>query len=90
VNLVGMRRAGISEDSIAAIRQAHRLLFREHKKVDAVRDYFAEQLRDFLPFELSNLLAFVERQRLGKLGRAREAVRDAKPHAEPKSQRRVA
>ncbi len=76
VNLVGMRRAGISEDSIRLIRAAFRLLFREHQRLDKVRDYFAEQLGGVLPLELMRLLTFIETQSRGKLGRGREALRN--------------
>lgn len=77
VNLVGLRRRGISEDCIKMLRHAHKLLFREHKSLDEVRAFFAESLDGIFPFELSNLLNFVEQSRAGKSGRAREAVRQA-------------
>jgi UDP-N-acetylglucosamine acyltransferase len=79
VNLVGLRRRGISEHAIKALRQAHKLLFREHKSLDEVRAHFADTLDGIFPFELSNLLHFVEQSRSGKSGRAREAVRQAAP-----------
>ena len=78
VNVVGMRRRGISETSIRTIKKAHRLLFREHKPLDVVRELFHEQLEDVIPIELTTLLNFLERQREGKMGRARETVRDRK------------
>lgn len=80
VNLVGMRRAGISEESIALIRQAHRLLYRDHLSLDAMQNQFRQQLNGTFPVELLTLISALEAQRNGKMGRAREAVRDASPH----------
>jgi len=78
VNVVGMRRRGISENAISLVRQAFKLLFREHKKLDMVRTHFIEQTEGVLPIELVTLLDFCERSAKGKSGRAREAFR-AKP-----------
>jgi UDP-N-acetylglucosamine acyltransferase len=74
INLVGMRRRGISETSIAAVKRAFRLLFREHKKVEQVREILAAEYPAFPP-ELEILLSFIETQQTGKLGRGREALR---------------
>ena len=76
VNTVGMRRQGISEKTINAVKQAHRLIFREHKAIDAVRETLGQELKEVFPFELTMLLKFIEDQRLGKMGRAREVIRD--------------
>lgn len=75
VNIVGMRRAGLSDASIRLIKQAHRLLYREHKPLEAVRETFEAQLGGVLPLELMTLLNFIEIQRRGRMGRGREAVR---------------
>jgi UDP-N-acetylglucosamine acyltransferase len=75
INLVGLRRRGISESSIHILRQAYKLLFREHLPLDEVRGYFAESLDGIFPLELSTLLNFIELSRSGKNGRAREVVR---------------
>lgn len=75
VNVVGMKRAGISPETIQVIKRAHRLMYREHKHLDTVRDVFREELQGIFPFELTTLLDFVERQRRGKMGRAREGLR---------------
>ena len=80
VNLVGLRRAGISEAAISVIRQAHRMLFRDHQSLDAVQTHFEEELNGQIPIELAALLSAMRAQRNGKMGRAREAVRDASPH----------
>ncbi len=81
VNLVGMQRRGISAETIAVIRQAHRLLYRQHRKLEEVREVFAAELGDCLPIELVRLLDFLERQQMGKNGRAGVARRDATPAA---------
>ncbi len=76
LNLVGMRRAGISEDVIQCIRDAFRMLFRKRKKLEDVRAHFEDTMDGVLPLELAELLQFITNQRAGRLGRAREAVRD--------------
>jgi UDP-N-acetylglucosamine acyltransferase len=77
VNVIGMRRAGISEEAISLVRQAFKLLFREHLKLDAVQARFREQLGETFPIELLTLLKAIEDQRGGKMGRAREIFRNA-------------
>ncbi len=76
INIVGMRRAGITAESIAIIKQAHRLLYRDMKPLEVVRAELAERLDGIFPFELSTLLNFLEKQRRGKMGRAREVYRN--------------
>ena len=83
INLVGMQRRGISSATIAIIRQAHRLLFREHKQLEDVRESFAASLGECFPIELARLLEFVERQKAGRQGRAGEARRHAPPDEVP-------
>lgn len=85
INVVGMRRAGISESSIEVVREAFRLLYRRNRPLDEVRRQFDDQLEGVIPMELSMLLNFIENQRAGKLGRAREAIRN-KPAAESAQQ----
>ncbi len=85
INTVGMRRAGISDSAIQVIKEAFRLLYRRNRPLDEVRQHFQNSLDGIIPIELSVLLAFVENQRAGKLGRAREAVRN-KPAAETQTQ----
>ena len=77
INIVGMRRAGISEHSIEVVRAAFRMLFRKKTPLAEVIEHFQETLDGIIPFELSQLLNFIEAQRAGKLGRAREAIRNA-------------
>ena len=78
VNVVGMRRRGISENAISLVRQAFKLIFREYLKLDEVRGRFIEQNEGVLPIELVTLLNFCEQSSKGKNGRARESFR-AKP-----------
>lgn len=85
INTVGMRRAGISDSAIQVIKEAFRLLYRRNRPLDEVRQHFQNSLDGIIPIELSVLLTFVENQRAGKLGRAREAVRN-KPAAETQTQ----
>lgn len=85
VNIIGMRRAGISESSIHVIRQAQKLLFREHRTLHEVQEHFETELQGVLPVELLNLLAALERQRRGKMGRAREVARDSRNNEIPKA-----
>lgn len=89
INVVGMKRAGISRETIRVIRNAHRLLFREHKKLDAAKQILAEQLGDVIPIELTTLLSFIEYQAGGNMGRGREGRRDNDP-PETNNERRAA
>lgn len=90
VNIVGMQRAGISKATIAVIRRAHRLLFREYKKPDSVRTILAEELDGVIPLELSTLLTFMEASAQGKSGRAREVFRDQGNTDKQETKRRAA
>lgn len=93
INLVGMRRRGIDEATIHLVRQAFKLLFREHRKVSDVRQQFETELPAGLPPDLDHLLSFVEASARGKNGRAREAIRNVKePQADENgaAQRRAA
>ena len=82
INTVGMRRRGMSSQTINTIKKAHRRLFREHKSLDKIHDLFLEELDGIFPYELSTLLTFVKQQRLGRMGRAREGIRDQQPPAD--------
>tara|TARA_B100001939_G_scaffold233150_1_gene200892 strand:+ start:152 stop:994 length:843 start_codon:yes stop_codon:yes gene_type:complete len=85
INTVGMRRAGISSDTIDVIRKTFRLLYRRRESLDAVRDQISEDLDGIIPIELSQMLDFIENQRKGKMGRAREAVRSQPQEQEGKA-----
>jgi UDP-N-acetylglucosamine acyltransferase len=90
VNIVGMQRRGISAESIAVIRTAHKLIYRQHMKLAEVRDAFRAELGDCLPIELMRLLDFIERQQAGKSGRAGEVRRAAPPSTAPSEEIRRA
>lgn len=77
VNVIGMRRAGISEQAISLVRQAFKMLFREHLKLDAIQNRFRSEQGETLPIELLTLLKAIDQQRQGKMGRAREVFRNA-------------
>jgi UDP-N-acetylglucosamine acyltransferase len=89
VNLVGMKRAGVSESSIGIVRQAYKLLFREHKGVSEVREIFAQQPTDIHSIELHTLLNFIDMTNAGKLGRGREVFRNM-PSINLREQRKAA
>ena len=82
LNIVGMRRAGISETSIDTVKTGFRMLYRKRKTMAEVQAHFDETLDGVIPMELSQLLQFIEAQRAGKLGRAREATRMQPPQEE--------
>lgn len=91
INIVGMKRAGLSDAAIDAIKRAHRIIYREHKTLDVARDILQQELDGVFPFELSNLLNFLELQQRGKMGRGREAFRNVKPaEGDQNTQRRAA
>jgi UDP-N-acetylglucosamine acyltransferase len=63
VNKVGMERAGVPDDVQSAIRQAHKLLFREHLTVTNALARIEQDL-PALP-ELQHLVAFVRASERG-------------------------
>jgi len=75
VNLVGMKRRGIPDRSIQLLKRAHRLLFRNYKPVELVKQLFEAELGGELPVELHNLFDFILAQNRGANGRGREAIR---------------
>jgi UDP-N-acetylglucosamine acyltransferase len=77
INLVGLRRGGVSESSIEVIRKAFKLLYRQRKNVSEVRDTLAQELDGVFPIELQTLFSFIEATNAGKFGRAREVFRNA-------------
>ncbi len=79
INKIGLERAGFSKELIAAIRLAHRMLFREYKKLSLVREHFKQINDGKVPDELIELFDFLDRQNAGRMGRGREIVREAPP-----------
>ncbi|MBA3313442.1 MAG: acyl-ACP--UDP-N-acetylglucosamine O-acyltransferase [Planctomycetota bacterium] len=82
INVVGMRRRGINDEAITAVKRAFKLMYREFKKIDVVRETLEREFPN-VPAELELLLSFVERQHDGKLGRGREAMRGKPTVATP-------
>lgn len=79
INLVGLRRNGVSESSIMALKRAHRLLFRERRKVAEARNTLSAELDGIIPIEIETLLTSIELSQNGRQGRGREAFRNVKP-----------
>ncbi len=75
LNSVGMQRSGISPASVAAIKQAYKLMYREHKPLHEVKEIMGVENNESIPIELGELFSFLEHQRLGRMGRGREAIR---------------
>jgi len=75
INLVGVRRSGVSEDVVGLLRQAFKLIWRQHKPLAEVREHFSILTGGIIPIELGTLLNFVDAQAKGVSGRAREAIR---------------
>lgn len=87
VNLVGMQRRGIAPETISRIRRVHRLIFREFKKLDSVRDEMLEEASGSLPIEVLRLLDFLDRQKDGRQGRQGEARRHKSADTENQNSR---
>ncbi len=75
INVVGLRRHGISPEAIAALHEGHRLIYRARMAVSHASEIL-ESHGHMCP-EVKSLLEFIEEQHLGKHGRARERRRSA-------------
>jgi UDP-N-acetylglucosamine acyltransferase len=75
VNLVALKRAAFPEEIIAALAEAHRLLYREKAGLDNARETLRRH-GQLLP-QVNHLLSFVQLQHEGRHGRAREGLRKA-------------
>jgi len=75
INVVGLRRHGISPEAIAALHEAHRLIYRAKMTVSHASEIL--ESHGHLCPEVKGLLEFIETQHLGKHGRARERWRNA-------------
>lgn len=73
INVVGLRRHGMSAEAISALHEAHRLIYRA--KMTAAHAAAILESHGHLCPEVKNLLDFIEAQHLGKQGRARERWR---------------
>jgi UDP-N-acetylglucosamine acyltransferase len=74
INLVGLRRRGFERKDIAALREAHRLLYRGKMPVKDAASML-EASGQMSP-AARRLIDFVQEQQLGKHGRARERFRN--------------
>jgi UDP-N-acetylglucosamine acyltransferase len=74
VNLVGMRRAGMGNDQIAAVRRAFRILFHEGLVLPAALTRLEEELGQFAA--VAEMIAFLRQP-----GRGINPMRDRRPSA---------
>ena len=75
INVVALRRGGFSRESIAAVTEAHRLLYRAKVTLEPAREILRSQAM-LLP-DVVQLLDFLAMQQEGRHGRARERRRAA-------------
>jgi UDP-N-acetylglucosamine acyltransferase len=73
INIVGLKRNGISAEGIDALHEAHRLIYRA--KMNVVHAAEILESHGHLTPEVRSLLQFIESQQEGKHGRARERWR---------------
>lgn len=72
LNLVGLRRAGVSGESIAALRETYRILYKEGRTQGAALERIEADLGHVA--EVAEFLAFVRQTRLG-INPARDSTR---------------
>lgn len=75
VNLVGVKRRGYSQEEIRGLTEAHRLLYRVKMNYDPAKEMLTEAGKMIGPVQ--TLFAFLQDQRQGRNGRARERLRAA-------------
>lgn len=73
INVVGLKRNGISAESIDALHEAHRLIYRAKMTPKHATEIL--ESHDHMAPEVRRLLEFVQEQHEGKHGRARERWR---------------
>ncbi len=73
LNLVGLKRNGLSPEAIAGLHEAHRLFYRAHMTAEHAEEILGSH--GHLGPEVRSLLAFIKNQHLGKHGRARDRGR---------------
>lgn len=79
INVVGLKRSGISREAISLIKQAYKLIYRQNKTVDVAREQILSELDGILPLEVMNLFRFIEAQSEGRMGRQREGQENKTP-----------
>jgi UDP-N-acetylglucosamine acyltransferase len=70
INIVGLRRHGISSEAASALHEAHRLIYRARMTASHAAEIL--ESHGHLCPEVKSLLEFIENQHKGKHGRARE------------------
>jgi UDP-N-acetylglucosamine acyltransferase len=75
VNVVGLKRHGISAEAISALHEAHRLIYRVRMNAEHAAEILKTQGQDCA--EVLSLLEFIRAQQQGRHGRARERRRSA-------------
>ena len=85
VNLIGMKRAGISDADIRGVRLCQKLMFRSKKPIAEVRAELEAKFGGTAPPAVELVLSFVEAQAGGRGGRGRDGkpVPYAPPAAAP-------
>ncbi len=73
INVVGLKRNGISPGAVDALHEAHRLIYRAKMNVKQATEIL--ESHGHLAAEVQKLLEFVDAQHAGKHGRARERWR---------------
>jgi UDP-N-acetylglucosamine acyltransferase len=73
VNLVALKRHDFSADTIRALAEAHRLIYRAKVGVDTARELLRGS--DMLVPEVVHLLSFLQHQHGGRNGRGRDQRR---------------
>lgn len=75
VNIIGLRRNGFSREDINSLTECHRIIWRRGLGYDQARNEIESTVAPSAAVQ--ELLAFIDRQRSGKKGRAREGRRAA-------------
>jgi len=75
INIVGLKRNGISGEGVDSLHEAHRLIYRAKMTVRHATEIL--ETHGHLTAEVKSLLSFIEAQQDGKHGRGREKLRKA-------------
>ena len=73
INVVGLKRNGITSEAVDALHEAHRLIYRAKMNVNHAGEILSSH-GQVLP-DVQRLLTFIQAQNDGKHGRARERLR---------------
>ena len=75
INIVALKRNNFSPETITALSEAHRLLFRSKVGLDTARELL--RASDMLLPAVNHLLGFLQHQHEGRYGRGRDRRRAA-------------